>query len=197
MTHEPLDVVVILGSTREGRFGPVVARWFMRQARARNDMQVQLLDLVDVDLPSAYPAERSDAVNAFVRRIGGADAFVVVTPEYNHGYPAALKQALDLPYDEWRAKPVGFVSYGGAAGGLRAVEQLRQVFAELHVATMRDSVSFHMVGGRFDSDGNPYDPEGCDRAAATMLDQLAWWGNALRTARRADVACAANLDEVA
>jgi NAD(P)H-dependent FMN reductase len=197
MSLDPLDVVVILGSTREGRFGPVVARWFMRQARTRDDMHVQLIDLVDVDLPSSYPAERSDPVDDFVRRIGSADAFVVITPEYNHGYPAALKQAIDLPYNEWRAKPVGFVSYGGMAGGLRAVEQLRQVFAELHVATMRDSVSFHMVGGRFDGEGNPYDPEGCDQAAATMLDQLAWWGNALRTARHADAARAADLDEVA
>ena len=118
----------------------------------------RLLDLADADLPSTYPAERNDTVTAFVDRIGGADAFVVVTPEYNHGYPAALKQAIDLPYDEWRAKPVGFVSYGGMAGGLRAVEQLRQVFAELHVVTMRDSVSFHMVGGRFDSDGQSLRP---------------------------------------
>ena len=197
MTADPLDVVVILGSTRQGRFGPVVAQWFMRQTRTRDDMHVRLLDLADADLPSTYPAERNDMVTAFVDHIGGADAFVVVTPEYNYGYPAALKQAIDLPYDEWRAKPVGFVSYGGMAGGLRAVEQLRQVFAELHVVTMRDSVSFHMVGGRFDSDGNPYDPDGCNQAAATMLDQLAWWGNALRMARRADAAPAADLDAVA
>jgi NAD(P)H-dependent FMN reductase len=196
MSIDPLDVVVILGSTREGRFGPVVARWFMGRAHARDDMQVSLLDLVDVELPSAYPADRTDAVDAFVRRIGRADAFVVITPEYNHGYPAALKQAIDLPYHEWRGKPVGFVAYGGMAGGLRAVEQLRQVFAELHVATIRDSVSFHMVGGCFDADGDPYDPDGCDEAAATMLAQLAWWGNALRTARRADAAHAAGLDEV-
>jgi NAD(P)H-dependent FMN reductase len=154
-------------------------------------------DLLDVDLPSVYPAERSDVVTAFVQGIGAADAFVVVTPEYNHGYPAALKQAIDLPYNEWRGKAVGFVSYGGMAGGLRAVEQLRQVFAELHVASMRDSVSFHMVGGRFDGDGNPYDPEGCSQAAATMLDQLVWWGNALRAARRADARRAPDLDKVA
>ena len=183
---DPLDVVVILGSTREGRFAPTVARWFMSQAATRYDMDVTLIDLADVDLPSAYPSQRSDSVNAFVRRIGQADAYVVVTPEYNHGYPASLKQAIDLPYDEWRAKPVGFVSYGGVSGGLRAVEQLRQVFAELHVATMRDTVSFHLVGGRFDRGGDPYDPDGCNLAAATMLDQLAWWGTALRAARRAD-----------
>ena len=197
MTSEPLDVVVILGSTREGRFGPVVAQWFMRQARHARRHARQLLDLADADLPLGVPRRTQRRGERLRARIGRADAFVVVTPEYNHGYPAALKQAIDLPYGEWRAKPVGFVSYGGMAGGLRAVEQLRQVFAELHVATMRDSVSFHMVGGRFDSDGNPYDPEGCNQAAATMLDQLAWWGNALRTARRADAAAAADLDEVA
>ena len=183
MTADPLDVVVILGSTREGRFGPVVAQWFMRQTRTRDDMHVQLLDLADVDLPSVYPAERSDTLNGFVRRIGGADAFVVVTPEYNHGYPAALKQAIDLPYDEWRAKPVGFVSYGGMAGGLRAVEQLRQVFAEMHTVTVRETVSFHNAHGHFDADGTHKDPEAPNGAAKVQLDQLTWWAHALRDAK--------------
>ena len=109
-----------------------------------------------------------------------------MTPEYNHGYPAALKHAVDLCHAEWQRKAVGFVSYGGVSGGLRAVEQLRQVFAELHVAGVRDSVSFHNVGGRFDDHGQPHDRLGCDAAAQTLIDQLVWWGSALRTARRLD-----------
>lgn len=185
-SHHPLKIAIIVGSTREGRFGDTVARWFTTQANQRDDMVLDVIDLVDIDLPMAYPLQPEPAVEAYVERIGRADAFVVVTPEYNHGYPASLKQAIDLPRDEWREKPVGFVSYGGIGGGLRAVEQLRQVFAELHTVTMRDSVSFHMAWDCFDGSGQPTQPSWCNAAATTMLDQLAWWANALRTARNAN-----------
>lgn len=181
----PIRLAVIVGSTREGRFGPTVARWFAAQAEQRDDMAVDLIDLADVGLPSVYPRQFGPAEQAFVDRIGEADAIVVVTPEYNHGYPASLKQAIDVPHGQWQAKPVGFVSYGGMAGGLRAVEQLRQVFAELHAVTVRDTVSFHNFHQLFDDAGEPVDPEGPEAAAKVMLDQLAWWASALRTARTA------------
>src|SRR4051812_44696057 len=99
-----------------------------------------------------------------------------------------VKQAIDLPHVEWKAKPIGFVSYGGLAGGLRAVEQLRQVFAELYAVTMRDTVSFHNFPTQFDEQGQVRDPTGCDSAVTTMLDELAWWGSALHDARAADAA---------
>lgn len=185
MTEDPLRVAMIVGSTREGRFGPTVARWFVAQARPRADMTLDVIDLAALDLPAVYPAAPSPAVGAYSERLDRADAFVVITPEYNHGYPASLKQAIDLPYTQWRAKPVGFVSYGGMAGGLRAVEQLRQVFAELHAVTVRDTVSFHMAHGLFDESGEHRDPAECNAAAKIMLDQLAWWGLALRAARAA------------
>ena len=178
-----LRLAILIGSTREGRFGPVVARWFAQQAQPRADLDVDVVDLADFDLPAVYPSRPSASVTAFVERLDRADAFVVVTPEYNHGYPASLKQAIDLAFHEWRAKPVGFVSYGGISGGLRAVEQLRQVFAELHATTVRDTVSFHMAHGAFDEHGRPLEPEGCEIAAKTMLDELVWWGLALREAR--------------
>jgi NAD(P)H-dependent FMN reductase len=182
--NEELQVAVIVGSTRPGRVGPMVARWFARQAAARDDMRVDLIDLAEEDLPAVHPSERSAGVDAYARRVEQADAFVIVTPEYNHGYPASLKHALDLLGPEWQAKPVGFVSYGGMSGGLRAVEQLRQVFAELHAVTVRDTVSFHGVWGRFHESGEPVEPAGCNAAAQAMLDQLAWWATALRQARR-------------
>jgi NAD(P)H-dependent FMN reductase len=147
-----------------------------------------VIDLGDVPLPLVLTRRRDAASAAYAARIDRADAYVVVTPEYNHGYPAPLKHAVDLCHAEWQRKVVGFVSYGGVSGGLRAVEQLRQVFAELHVASLRDSVSFHNVGGRFDEDGEPHDRTGCDAAAEIMLDQLVWWGAALRAARRHDAA---------
>lgn len=185
MLEIPLNLAVIIGSTRQGRFGDTVARWFVGQARTRADMAIDLVDLADFDLPAVYPSQPVPAVQAFAERIERAEAFVVVTPEYNHGYPASLKQAIDLVHGQWRGKPVGFVSYGGMSGGLRAVEQLRQVFAELSTVTMRDTVSFHNAGGRFDEAGAPRDAAACEAAAKTMLDDLAWWGGALRVARAA------------
>jgi NAD(P)H-dependent FMN reductase len=181
----PLRVEIIIGSTREGRFGPTVARWFAGEVGQRADMTVDVIDLADAGLPAAYPREFGPAERAFLGRIDAADAFVVVTPEYNHGYPAALKQAIDLPREQWQAKPVAFVSYGGMSGGLRAVEQLRQVFAELHAVTVRDTVSFHNYGRLFDDSGRPTDSAGASAAAKRMLDQLAWWASSLRTARTA------------
>ena len=88
-------------------------------------------------------------------RLAAADAFVVVTPEYNHSYPAPVKTLIDWHFTEWQAKPVGFVSYGGMSGGLRAVEHLRGVFAELHAVTVRDTVSFHGAWDRFGPDAPP------------------------------------------
>src|SRR5690606_34993089 len=114
-----------------------------------------------------------------------ADAFVIVTPEYNHSYPASLKTLIDWHFTEWQAKPVAFVSYGGLAGGLRAVEHLRGVLAELHAVTVRDTVSFHQAWERFGPDSRPVDAAESTTAAKTMLDQLVWWARALREARTA------------
>ena len=109
----------------------------------------------------------------------------MVTPEYNHGYPAPLKELIDSVGAEWRGKPVAFVSYGGVSGGLRAVEQLRLVFAELHTVTMQHSVSFASAWEHFDGEGILREPERAQRSMATMLSQLHWWAVALRDARRA------------
>ena len=118
-------------------------------------------------------------------RLEAADAFVIVTPEYNHSFPAPLKNALDRYGSPWRGRPVGFISYGGLSGGLRAVEQLRLVLAELHGATLRETVSFHNHWERFDDAGRPRDGKATEAAAARFLDQLAWWGEGLRRARAA------------
>lgn len=183
--EEPIRLAVIVGSTRPGRFADTVTRWFTAQVGQRTDMDLDVVDLAEVKLPAVLPNDNGPELQDYLERIDRADAFVVITPEYNHGYPASLKQAIDIPRDEWRAKPVGFVSYGGASGGLRAVEQLRQVFPELHATTVRDTVSFPMAHNRFDVAGEPREPEGCNGTAKSMLDQLAWWATALRTARSA------------
>lgn len=186
MAQQPIKVAVIIGSTRNGRFAPTVARWFADRAEAREDVTVDLIDLVDADLPyklTDFGEAPTDEVTAITPRLAAADAFVVVTPEYNHSYPAAIKNLIDWHYDEWQAKPIGFVSYGGVAGGLRAVEHLRQVFAELHAVTIRDTVSFHGAIQQFDAGGAPRDPEACNGAAKVLLDQLVWWAQALVEAK--------------
>lgn len=184
----PLHIAVITGSTRDGRFGPRVSEWIADHVRARPDMSLDVVDLVATPLPTVLPdfgtppPPEAIALLADVSpRLTVADAFVIVTPEYNHSYPASLKNAVDWHGPEWQAKPVGFVSYGGLSGGLRAVEHLRPVLAELHAVTIRDTVSFHNVWGSF-GEGGSVDPA-AEAAAKGFLDQLAWWGRALRDAK--------------
>jgi NAD(P)H-dependent FMN reductase len=180
---DPLNLAIVIGSTRQGRFAPTVAKWIVGQARLRNDISVDVIDLADTKFPDVLTDTPGPEVTAITPRFAEAEAFVIVTPEYNHSFPAPLKTAIDWHSQQWHAKPVGFVSYGGISGGLRAVEQLRQVFAELHAVTVRDTVSFHGVWGHFSSDGLLKDPIHHERAANSMLDQIAWWGHALRQAR--------------
>jgi NAD(P)H-dependent FMN reductase len=183
MVKQPLRLAILNGSTREGRSGGLVARWFLDQARRREDFTVDVLGLAELGLPTPTAGSVDPAIAAFSQRIDEADAFVIITPEYNHSFPAPVKHAIDLAYREWNGKPVGFVSYGGMSGGIRAVEHLRGVFAELHTVTVRDAVIFPNVWDRFDASGEPKDPEAAAAAAAQMFDQLAWWGEALRAAK--------------
>ncbi|NMM91730.1 NADPH-dependent FMN reductase [Rhodococcus sp. SRB_17] len=186
MFNEELKIAVIIGSTREGRFAPTIANWFTDVAANHGGLTIDIVDPAEINLPAVHPAFGTAAtpdLEALSERLSAADAFVVVTPEYNHSFPAALKHTIDLFRDEWKAKPVGFVSYGGQGGGLRAVEQLRLVFAELHAVTVRDSVSFHSAAVVFGDDGMPLDTTICNSAAKNMLEQLHWWGTTLRAAR--------------
>ncbi len=182
-----LKLTVVIGSNREGRFAPVVADWFLARARAHHGLDIEVLDLADTELPTTLSRDPSPAVAAqlavITPKLAAADAFVVITPEYNHSFPAPLKNLIDWHFAQWQAKPVGFVSYGGISGGLRAVEQLRQVFAELHAVTVRDTVSFPQVHGLFDEDGEHREPSQADAAVKKMLDQVAWWAWALRDAK--------------
>jgi NAD(P)H-dependent FMN reductase len=183
-TDAPLKVTLVVGSNRHGRFGPVVADWLLDRLRDRDDLLPEVVDVAETALPMSF-ARTDDTAAALADvtpKLASADAFVVLTPEYNHSFPAGLKNLIDWHYTEWQAKPVALVSYGGISGGLRAVEHLRQVFAELHAVTVRDTVSFHNAGSSFD-EGTLKDPSGPEAAAKAMLDQLVWWGRGLREAR--------------
>ncbi|MET8426904.1 NAD(P)H-dependent oxidoreductase [Nocardia sp. NPDC004860] len=185
----PLHLAIVVGSVRDGRVGPTIAEWFAGEVAAHTAFTVEILDLLEYPLPLVMPAPGESAApetvsvrDALAMRLAAADAYVIVTPEYNHTFPAALKNAIDWIYEEWAAKPTGFISYGGMSGGLRAVEHLRHVFAELHGVTVRESLSFHKVWQQFDG-VQPRDREETALAAKTMLDRLLWWGGALRDAR--------------
>lgn len=178
----PLRVAVIIGSTREGRVGDAVGRWFVERARLRDGLELAVLDLADFDFPVHYPQRATPQMTEFAEAVERAEAFVVVTPEYNRSFPASLKQAIDFAYEEWRTKPVAFVSYGHGSCGLYAVEQLRSVFTELHTVTLRNGVAVDFLAGQLDGETGD---SGRERAAGLMLDQLDWWGLALRHARAA------------
>lgn len=168
-----IKVAVIYGSAREGRFCDTVVNWVATEIRGHDPFALDLID------PRDLGRNRSE----IARRLDEADAFVVVTPEYNHGYSADLKALIDAHSQQWQAKPLAFVSYGGISGGLRAVEQLRLVFAELHVVAIRDTVSFAFASRRFDAAGALIEPRDARRAMAVLLARLQWWAINLRDAR--------------
>jgi NAD(P)H-dependent FMN reductase len=179
---DPLRVAVVIGSNREGRFGDVVAHWFIESVSAMDGLDLDTIDLADLDLHTSIRATPPPTVSAISTRVADADAFVFITPEYNHSYPASIKAFIDHHVDEWSGKAVGFVSYGGMGGGLRSVEALRLVFASLNAVTVRNTVSFANAWNQF-VDGVPV-YEGSDAAAESLVNQIKWWGHALRQARR-------------
>lgn len=166
-TDEPIRVALIIGSNREGRFGPVVADWLLGRIRERDDIEADVVDTADLRLPTALSHSPSAEVTAELAKVRPKlrrrRCLRGPHPEYNHSFPAPLKNLIDWHYTEWQAKPVAFVSYGGLSGGLRAVEHLRQVFAELHAVTVRDTVSFHNAGCPLRRRGPPQGPGDSER----------------------------------
>jgi NAD(P)H-dependent FMN reductase len=187
MSSSRIRLAVLTTCGRDSKLGHVVVRWFLNEAQQYGEFDVDLVELAQARLPVLMTDRSAPEVRARLEplspRLDEADAFVVVTPEYNHAYPAVLKSAIDWHVTEWRAKPVGFVSYGGRSGGLRAVEQLRLVFSELHAVTLRDTVSFIDVWKQFGPDDLPKDAPGSSGAAKVLLDQMAWWAASLRESR--------------
>lgn len=185
-------IQIILGSTRKGRQGSKVANWIYEEAQQRGDFSVELIDLADHPLPfldenpspaylnGNYSHEEGKVWAALVEK---ADGYIIVSPEYNHGYPAVLKNALDYAYTEWNKKPAGLVTYSsGPWGGVRAAQQLRQVFVELQMVPIRNAVHLPFVASKFDDQGKMVD-ENTAKLAQTFFDQLIWWAKVLKSAR--------------
>ena len=190
-----VTVSVIVGSTRPNRFAGEPAQWILEHLRQRPQVEARLLDLKDFALPffeeTVTPISRGDdpyeheAVRRWSEAIEGSDAFVIVSPEYNHGYPGVLKNALDYLYQEWNRKPVAFVGYGGV-GGARVIQQLRQVAVELQMVPVRTAVHLplppllaHINGGDVREELAKEDAK-----ADQMLDDLLWWTSTLETGRQ-------------
>lgn len=180
MNSSKLKLAIIIGSVREGRFGPTAANWFSAEVSKHDGFDASIIDLAEYDFP--INMSRNESVNAFADQIDAADAIVVVTQEYNHSYAGTLKVAIDALREEWKGKAIGFVAYGGMSGGLRAVEALRIVFAELHAVTIRETVAFPMYYQHWDENG-PKDSEATSTAAQMLLNNLEWWGVATREMR--------------
>lgn len=187
-------ISVIIGSTREGRFSEKPARWITQLLSKREEVDVRLLDLRDFPMPffdapitpsmpgrAPYPNE---VVQRWTKAIGESDAFVFVTPEYNHGPPAVLKNAIDWVYPEWNRKAAAFVSYGSAVGA-RGVEQLRQIVVELQVAPIRAAIHIptKTLMAHFQNGDVEAGLSELGAPAGVMIDQLLWWTNALKAAR--------------
>lgn len=183
-----LNVAIILGSTRPNRNGEAVARWVHQQVQGRSDAIYELVDIRDYNLPlldEPIPPSQGKYSQPHTRRwaekIAAFDAFIFVTPEYNHGTSGALKNAIDFLYREWNNKAAGFVSYG-SAGGARAVEHLRLVMAEVQIADVRAQVMFSLATDFKNFSEFTPDPRH-EKELDAMLKQLLAWGDAMRTVR--------------
>jgi NAD(P)H-dependent FMN reductase len=184
-----IRIAIILGSTRPGRNGEAVARWVADIASTRSDAQYELVDIKDFKLPlldEPVPPSRGQYSKQHTKdwaaKIASFDAFVFVTPEYNHGTSGALKNAIDFLFAEWNNKAAGFVGYG-SAGGTRAVESLRLVMGELMVADVRAQVALSLFTD-FENFSTFKPAPMQEQALRAMLDQLVAWGTALKTLRQ-------------
>lgn len=181
---------VIIASTRPGRKGESVAQWFDAFARKHGKFEVELVDLAQLDLPlfnepnhprmQKYEHEHTRNWSATVAR---ADAYVVVTPEYNFCPPPSLVNAFNYLYSEWNYKPLGFVSYGGGSGGMRSVQVAKQLVTTLKMMPMVEAVAIPSFTDFIQADGSFAAMDVHERSAATLLDELLRWSTALKTMR--------------
>jgi NAD(P)H-dependent FMN reductase len=183
-------LTIIIGSTRPGRAGLPIAGWFADRARSHGGFDVHVADLAELDLPLLNEPNHP-RMRQYIHRhtknwssvVDAADAFVIVTPEYNYGYPAALKNAIDYLHAEWADKPVGFVSYGGVSAGTRAVQQLKQVVTTLKMLPVFEAVNIPFHPQFIGEDGRVHANAIMEQATDAMLDELMRVEGALRSLR--------------
>lgn len=181
---------IIIGSTRPGRVGPSVAAWIAERARDHGGFDVQVTDLAELNLP-LYDEPNHPRLRQYVNEhtkdwsalADASDAFIFVTPEYNHGFNAALKNAIDYLYHEWHHKAAGIVSYGGVSAGTRATQMLKQVLTALKIMPVPEAVNIPFVFQHLDEDKRFKSTELIDASAIAMLDELQRWTEPLTALR--------------
>ncbi|MCW3091138.1 MAG: NADPH-dependent reductase [Ferruginibacter sp.] len=181
---------IIIASTRPGRKGPSIGAWIHEVAKQHGAFEVTLLDLAIINLPffdepfhprlQKYQHEHTKNWSTV---IDNADAFIIVTPEYNFGYTAPLKNALDFLYNEWNYKPIAFVSYGGVAGGTRCVQMLKQVVTAQKMMPVTEAVQIPFFTTHFNEHDVFVANEGIQKSAEVMLAELEKWAGPLKTMR--------------
>lgn len=185
-----LKLHVIIASTRPGRVGPTVARWFHEIARRHAGFDTELVDLADFRLP-VYDEPRHPVLQqyehehtkAWAKSVAAADAYVLVTPEYNYGPTPALVNALNYVSKEWNYKPAAFVSYGGISGGMRGVQATKPTLNTLKMVPINEAVVFPMVSQHMDTQGALAASELQTASATALLDELHRWATALKSMR--------------
>jgi len=183
-------LLVIIGSTRPGRVGPAVADWIIERARARDEFEVRVADLAEQNLP-IFDEPKHPRFGEYVHQhtkdwsavVAPADAFVFVIPEYNYGFNAAIKNAIDYLNKEWQYKPVGFVTYGGVAAGTRAMQMLKQVISALKMVPMVEAVNIPFVQQFLDENRVLQPNEIMESAATALLDELERWADVTASLR--------------
>ena len=185
-----LKLKVIIGSTRPGRVGLPVGEWFYELAKQHEGFEVELLDLAKINLPFMDEPNHpllhqytKQHTKDWSTKIDDGDAFVFITPEYNFGMVAPMKNAIDYLHQEWQYKPVGFVSYGGLAGGTRAEQMLKQVVTTLNMMPIYESVNLPFVKQYMDEQNNFHPTDKHIEAANFMLDALLKWATTLQSLR--------------
>ena len=186
-----INLRIIVASTRPGRKGPAIASWIYKLCTANPLLNTAILDLSEINLPfldeTKHPRFQEYAnqhTKNWSKEIENSDAFIIVTPEYNHSFPAPLKNALDFLYWEWNYKPIAFVSYGGVAGGARAVQQLTPVTTALNMMPLSESVCIPSFTKYIDDSGNFNAENGLILSAEAMLAALTKWAEILPGMRR-------------
>lgn len=176
-------IPVILGTAREGRRTENAARFVYEEVKKRQGIETEFLDVRDFRLPATDDREQTPLVKKYRAIIAAADGLVIVSPEYNHGYPGELKMMLDMAYEEYAHKPVAIAGTGGGLGGGRMAEQLRTVIIELRAVPILDAVYFSNVENLFDASGVMKDAAAYEKRVAKMLNELAWYALALKRER--------------
>jgi NAD(P)H-dependent FMN reductase len=189
-----LNIKIIIGSTRDGRFGEKPAQWMLGELKKKENINSEIIDLRDYPLPfyneKIVPIMNNgmyenEIASKLAKKISEADAIIIATPEYNHGYPAVLKNAMDYIYNEWNKKPVGFIGWGGIAGS-HSIDQLREVCIGLQMAPIRDLVYIPNFSSLIDENDN-LKTESLQKGADNFIAELIWWAKTLKAGRESQI----------